>query len=57
MLTFSHPMRVALLILFSSAACFSGQLLAEESSRLDQANETDKIKELDAARAKDLVTK
>ena len=57
MLTTSHTMRASLLILSFTAACFSGQLLAEDSSSLDQVNKTDQIKELDSAGAKVLVTK
>jgi hypothetical protein len=49
-------MRIAVLILFLSHF-LNGLILAEESSGIDQANKTDEIKLLDAARARDLVSK
>jgi hypothetical protein len=48
-------MRIAVLILFLSRF-LNGLILAEESSGIDQANKTDEIKVLDAARARDLVS-
>lgn len=52
----NHRTRIAVLILFRPHF-LNGQILAEESSGIDQANKTDEIKELDAARARDLVSK